>query len=58
MKNGFDVHDNKRLMELTIQKLKENRKVNLHNRLETLRFIDYLESQNIGPPGRTERRAR
>ena len=32
MKNGFDVHGYKRRMELALEKLKQNRKVNLHNR--------------------------
>ena len=51
MKPGFDIH-NKRRMELAKERLKQNRKVNLHNRCKTLRFIDYLETQGVSLPRR------
>jgi len=29
-------------MQLALMKLRENKKVNLHNRLKILKFLDYL----------------
>jgi hypothetical protein len=53
MKAGFDhVHDYPRRMELALRKLRENKKVNLHNRLKFLKFLDYLETQQVSMPRR------
>ena len=52
MKNGFGVHNYRCPMELAVKKLKENRKVNLHDRYKTFRFIDDLESQGVSLPRR------
>ena len=35
-------------MELALRKLRENKKVNLHNGLKILKFLDYLETQQVG----------
>ena len=40
MKNGLGVHNYRCPMELAVKKLKENRKVNRHDRYKTFRFID------------------
>jgi hypothetical protein len=49
MKSGFDfVHNYPHRMELALRKLRENKKVNLHNRLKILKFLDYLETQQVG----------
>jgi len=52
LKPGFDVHDYARRMELAVQRLKENKKVSLHNRLKIFRFLDYLETQQVSLPRR------
>jgi len=40
LKNGLGVHNYRCPMELAVKKLKENRKVNRHDRYKTFRFID------------------
>jgi hypothetical protein len=52
LKQGFDVHDYGRRMELAVAKLKANRRVSLNNRLRIFRFLDYLEVQRISLPRR------
>jgi len=39
-------------MELATEKLKQNRKVNLHNRVKAFRFVEYLETQGVSLPRR------
>jgi site-specific recombinase XerD len=52
LKDGFDVHDYKRRMELAVIKLKENKQVDVNNRIKIFRFLDYAETQGIGLPRR------
>jgi integrase/recombinase XerD len=52
LKDGFDVHDYKRRMELAVIKLKENKRVDVDNRIKIFRFRDYAETQGIGLPRR------
>jgi hypothetical protein len=42
LKDGFDVHDYKRRMELAVIKLKENKRVDVHNRVKIFRFLDFI----------------
>jgi len=35
-------------MELALGKLRKNKKVNLHNRLKILKFLEYLGTQQVG----------
>lgn len=39
-------------MEVAQQRLRENKKVQLHNRLKILKFLDYAETQGVGLPRR------
>jgi site-specific recombinase XerD/ribosomal protein L37E len=52
LKDGFDVHDYKRRMELAVIKLKENKRVDLHNRIKIFRFLDFAETQGLSLPRR------
>ena len=52
MKQGFDVHNYARRMELAVAKLNENKQVSPHNRTKILGFLDYLETQAISLPRR------
>jgi len=48
MKSGFDVHDFDHRMRIALQRMRENRRVSLHNRLKILKFLDYQETQGVG----------
>jgi hypothetical protein len=52
LKDGFDVHDYERRMELAVIKLKENKRVDPHNRIKIFRFLDYAETQDLSLPRR------
>jgi len=39
-------------MELAVKRLKENKKISLHNRYKIFRFMDHLETRGVSPPRR------
>ena len=39
-------------MQLAVKRLKENKKVSLHNRFKIFRFMDYLETRAVSQPRR------
>ena len=49
---GFDVHNYRHRMKLAVKKLQENNKVNSRNKVKILKFLDYIETQDVGLPRR------